>query len=464
MKLLAFIFIIPVIILSGCKDTGKTDFSGKPGEVRLITLNPGHFHSYLVQKSMYEQVDPKVHVYAPEGTEVEHHLTMIESYNTREENPTSWNTVVFTGDDYLERMLAEKKGNVVMLAGNNHLKTEFIKRSVDQGFNVLADKPMAIDREGFNLLKEAFNSAAENNVLLYDIMTSRHNITKTIQADIMNLPELFGEIEQGSPENPSIILENIHYFFKYVSGRILRRPPWFFDVRQQGDGIVDVSTHLVDFAQWSCFPEEIIDYNKDIEMISASRWPTPITRSQFESVTGVPRFPAYLNENVENDTVLQVYANGDMLYTLKDIHVKVSVTWHYRAPEGVEDAHLSFARGSNANVIIRQGAEQNYKPVLYIEQVKPGDDFETVLYREFKGIQQRYPGVELKKLEDSWKVVIPEVYLTGHEAEFAEVTKKYLQYLVDGEMPAWEVPNMISKYYVTTQALEMAKEAIGVNL
>jgi predicted dehydrogenase len=458
MKLLSFKFIILLIILAGCKNPGMTDFSGKPGEVRLITLNPGHFHSYLVQKSMYEQIDPQVHVYAPEGAEVEHHLAMIESYNTREENPTSWNTVVYTGDDYLERMLSEKKGNLVMLASNNQLKTEFIKRSVDNGLNVLADKPMAIDRKGFNLLKEAFNSAAEHNVLLYDIMTSRHNITKLIKADIMNMPEVFGEIEQGSPENPAIILENIHYFFKYVSGRILRRPPWFFDVSQQGDGIVDVSTHLVDFAQWSCFPGEIIDYGKDVEMISAGRWPTLLTRSQFESVTGVTRFPAYLNENVVNDSVLHVYANGHMLYRLKGIHVKISVTWHYRAPEGVEDAHLSFARGSNANVIIRQGAEQNYKPVLYIEQVKPGDGFEEVLYREFQDIQQKYPGVELKKLEDSWEVVIPDNYLTGHEAEFAEVTKKYLRYLVDGEMPAWEVPNMIAKYYVTTQALEMAKK------
>jgi hypothetical protein len=39
--------------------------------------------------------------------------------------------------------------------------------------------------------------------------------------------------------------------------------------------------------------------------------------------------------------------------------------------------------------------------------------------------------------------VIPDIYFTGHEAEFAEVTKKYLRYLVDGEMPAWEVTNMI---------------------
>jgi len=33
--------------------------------VRLITLDPGHFHASLVQKSMYPQVSPEVRVYAP---------------------------------------------------------------------------------------------------------------------------------------------------------------------------------------------------------------------------------------------------------------------------------------------------------------------------------------------------------------------------------------------------------------
>ena len=34
-------------------------------EIRLITLNPGHFHAALIQKSMYPQLSPIFHVYAP---------------------------------------------------------------------------------------------------------------------------------------------------------------------------------------------------------------------------------------------------------------------------------------------------------------------------------------------------------------------------------------------------------------
>jgi hypothetical protein len=34
----------------------------------------------------------------------------------------------------------------------------------------------------------------------------------------------------------------------------------------------------------------------------------------------------------------------------------------------------------------------------------------------------------------------------------------YLDYLVDGQIPAWERSQMISKYYTTTKALEVAKQ------
>lgn len=456
----SFSLVILLLILNACNEMDQKGFSGEPGEVKLITLAPGHFHAYLVQKDMYDQVDPTVHVYAPDGPEVSQHLSMIESYNTRDDNPTSWNQEVYAGSDYFERMIAEKPGNVVVLAGNNRQKTSYIKRSVEEGLNVLSDKPMAINSENFELLKEAFDIAEKNDVLLYDIMTERYEITSILQKEIIGLPGVFGTLENGSPDDPAVIKESVHYFFKYVSGRVLQRPPWFFDVSQQGEGIVDVTTHLVDLIQWSCFPGKIIDYRTDIEMTSATRWPTPVTKSQFESITRVSQFPDYLNDYIENDTVLQVYANGEMNYSLNGVHSRVIVKWGYRAPEGAGDTHYSLTRGSNANLVIRQGAEQNFRPVLYIEpasHINP-NDYQEVLQTEFASVQEKYPGVELKSADGIWEVVIPDEYKAGHEAHFAQVTEKYLQYLVDGRLPEWEVPNMISKYYTTSMALEMAKE------
>jgi hypothetical protein len=50
-------------------------------------------------------------------------------------------------------------------------------------------------------------------------------------------------------------------------------------------------------------------------------------------------------------------------------------------------------------------------------------------------------------------VSIPASYHNGHEAHFAQVTEKYLGFLKSGAMPAWEVPNMLVKYRLTTTAL-----------
>ncbi|MBL7734578.1 MAG: Gfo/Idh/MocA family oxidoreductase, partial [Chitinophagaceae bacterium] len=164
-----------------CSDAPQqADANAKDSLIRLITLAPGHFHAALLQKYMYDNVSPDVHVYAPEGQELQSHLALINQYNTRADNPASWNEKLYTGPDFFDKMLSEKAGNVVVIAGNNKEKTDYIKKSVDAGLNVLADKPMAIDAAGFNKLKEAFASAEKNKVLLYDIMTERFEINSIL--------------------------------------------------------------------------------------------------------------------------------------------------------------------------------------------------------------------------------------------------------------------------------------------
>ncbi|MCX6927550.1 MAG: oxidoreductase, partial [Verrucomicrobia bacterium] len=155
--------------------------------VHLITLDPGHFHAGLVQKYMYPQVSPVVHVYAPAGADVQEHLKRIEGFNARPDQPTRWEEEIYTGPDFLERMLNEKVGNVVVLAGNHARATKYIDRSISAGFNVLADKPMAITPADFNLLRQAFERAAENKVLLYDIMPERHEITSRLQRELAGM-------------------------------------------------------------------------------------------------------------------------------------------------------------------------------------------------------------------------------------------------------------------------------------
>lgn len=463
--------LIPAVamatLLSACAGGGQKaaekatpKFTGAAGEVKLMTLDPGHFHAALIQKSMYGQIDPTVYVYAPEGDDVAQHLGRIDGFNKRAENPTSWVEKVYTGADYLEKMLAEKPGNVMMVAGNNAKKTEYIQKAVEAGLNVFADKPMVITPEAFPVLEQTFATAAEKGVLLYDIMTERFEITSIVQRELANNAEVFGGLIDGTPEQPAVTKESVHHFSKMVAGSPLRRPAWFFDTTQQGEGIVDVTTHLVDLVQWGCFPEVVLN-KTDVQMLAAKRWTTDLSPEQFEKVTGMKEYPEFLKKDVADKT-LKVYSNGEMTYKLKGKVAKVSVIWNFEAPAGAGDTHYSIMRGVRCNVMIKQGPEQNYKPTVYIESNESGDltAFEASLKKAVEEtISAKHPGLKLAKVSDKlWTVEIPAQYSVGHEAHFGQVTEKYLQYLKDGKLPEWEVPNMITKYYTTTEGMKMAKQ------
>lgn len=438
-------------------DKPQTMFTGAKGEVKIMTLDPGHFHAALVQKSMYEMVDSTVYVYAPEGDDLQGHLARINGYNTRAENPTNWNEIVYTGSDFFEKMIAEKPGNVMVTAGNNAIKTDYILKTIEAGINVLADKPMVITPDEFPKLEQAFQIASEKGVLLYDIMTERHEITTILQRELSKRTDVFGTLQTGTVEEPAITKESVHHFSKMVSGSALKRPAWFFDTKQQGEGIVDVNTHLVDLIQWEAFPEVILS-KTDVEIVSGKRWTTDLTPEMFKKVTSLDQYPEYLQKDVVDGT-LKVYSNGEIVYKLKGVFAKASVIWNFEAPAGAGDTHYSIMRGTNCNLVIKQGAEQSYKPTLYVEAIAGSSaELETSLTKAVnEDLQAAYPGIKLVKQADKlWMVEIPASYSVGHEAHFTQVTEKYLQFLKDGKLPEWEVPNMIVKYYTTTEGLKAA--------
>lgn len=427
-------------------------------KVKLMTLDPGHFHAALVQKTMYPQVDSTIHVYAPEGPEVKDFLSKITQYNSRAENPTEWKISENIGDDYLEKMISDKPGNVMIVAGKNSKKIDYVLEAVKAGLNVYADKPLVINPEGFEKLKEAFRIAKENNVIIYDIMTERFESTTMMQKLFSTMPDVFGELIDGTPEEPAIVKESVHHFFKYVSGNPLVRPAWFFDINEEGEGIVDVTTHLVDLVQWEAFPNQVID-SSNVEMVMARRWPTILTKEEFQNVTGLSDFPDYLQKDIKDDK-LNTFSNGEMTYKINGKHAKVSVIWNYRAKEGTGDTHFSVMRGTKSDLIIKQGPLEDYKPTLYVKP-KQRVGFDTIIQKAIENkIQTQFVGATSESMTDgSWRINIPAEFKVGHEAHFAQVTENYLKYLEDGKLPEWEVPNMITKYYTTVEAYKMAKVA-----
>lgn len=454
------LFLIIPFVLSSCGSGGsKQESTNKDSSmVKLITVDPGHFHAALVQKIMYEQVSPDVHVYAPEGPDYLQHLDKIKSYNSRTANPTSWNEIVYTGPDFFEKMLSEKSGNVVVLSGNNRKKAEYITKSVNAGLNVLADKPMIISPDDFQGLVSAFETAKSKGVLLYDIMTERYEVTTIMQKLLSQNTDVFGTLEPGTEKDPAVSKISVHHFSKIVSGSPLLRPAWFFDVEQQGEGIVDVTTHLVDLVQWECFPEQVLS-TSDINLVSARRWPTLISQEEFKGVTGFDNFPDYLQKDVK-DGKLNVFANGEINYKIKGISAKVSVEWNYQAPPGGGDTHFSVMRGTKCDLTIKQGADEKFVPTLYASNVRGAsmDEFTKKLQAAVTTLP--YDSVTVENVDkNTLRINIPKKYRVSHEEHFGQVTARYLEYLKEGKMPEWEVPGMITKYYTTTSALKMAKES-----
>ncbi len=439
------------------ENAGMAQTNAQSARFRLITLDPGHFHASLVQKFMYPDVDPLVHVYAPVGDDLQEHLQRVARFNTRPDHPTDWHEQVYAGPDFLEKMLAEKAGNIVVLAGNNARRTDYILRSTQAGLNVLADKPMVIVPADLPRLRQAFAVAASNHVLLCDIMTERYEITTVLQRELSQRPAVFGELVKGSRNDPAIIMESVHYFSKVVAGMPLKRPAWAFDVRQQGEGIVDVSTHLVDLAQRAAFPDRPLS-PADASVLSARRWNTPISRQQFKEVTGLEDFPGFLQKDLK-DGVLQVCANGEFTWRLRDVHAKVSVVWDFQPPPGGNDTYHSILRGTRSRLVIRQGAEQEFKPVLYVEKTGGTEDqaLAAALPAAIGALQAKYPGISFHEEGNGWRVTIPDKYDVGHEAHFSQVTENYLKCLRDGRLPDWEVPNMLTKYATIMQAYELSR-------
>src|SRR5699024_9529742 len=152
-------------------------------------------------------------------------------------------------------------------------------------------------------------------------------------------------------------------------------------------------THYIDLIQWECFPKTVFDYKRDMEMLSASHWPTTLTPTQFQQVTGEDHYPEFLKPYLK-DSLLKVYANGEMNYTLKGIHVRVKALWKYEAPEGGGDTFQSMLRGTKASIVIKQGKEQNFVPTLYIiPNNKDNKEWEAALKDGLKKIQKQYPNI-----------------------------------------------------------------------
>ena len=409
-------------------------------QVRLITVDPGHFHASLILKEMYPEMDRRVNVYAPLGPDLADYVNRVARFNQRAQNPTTWELDIHAGPDFFARMLRERPGNVLLMSGRSP-KIDQVGAAIAAGLHALIDKPWILSPADLPKLDAALNAAERKGLVAYDIMTGRYEITYIIARALVNDPEVLGKLQD-------VEAESVHHILKMVAGAPALRPAWFFDIAQQGEGLSDVGTHVVDQVQWTAFPDQAIDYRKDIQVLEGRHWPLPITRAQFRQVTGEAEFPPYL---APKDGVLAYFCNNFVRYTLRGVPVKLNILWRWEAPAGAGDSYEATFRGTRGRVEIRQGEAEKFQSEVYAAPAGPA------LRKRVAALQAEYPGLALEEKDGRAHVLIPERYRVGHEDNFAQVAGRFFQYLkAPKSMPAWEKPNMLAKYYVSTRGVELA--------
>ena len=412
-------------------------------ELSMIVVAPGHFHASLLQKNPLEGVSDTVRVYACAGSELEAYKSTIESFNTREENPTSWVLDIYEGEDFLDH-IPESDGNAfAVFAGNNKLKSDYILTCIQKGYHVISDKPMAINADGYAKLQQAYDLAQTRSLAIYDLMTERHDVQNVITRTLMSDKEIFGEV------SGKIEIEDIHHFFKQVAGKPLTRPMWYFDVRQQGEGIADVTTHFIDLIFWECFPGETITPD-DVKVTGANRFPTLITLDQYKAVTGAEAFPDYLAEDVK-DGILNVYSNGTIDFEVRGVPVSILMRWDYAPEAGSGDRFHEVIPGSISSLEIVQDASTGFSRRLFVNTT------EELAAKAEALLKATWPEVALTKVEAGKYVVdIPAEYKHPHEEHFSMVGQDFINAVRSGSMPEWEKYNTLTKYQITTTAVSLA--------
>ena len=422
-------------------------------DTSLVIIDPGHFHASLVQQQMYPGLSPLARVHAPLGPDLIDYLSRIARYNRRADAPTDWRLDVHAGPDFLDRMRDEPRGGIAVFSGRNRGKIERIIAALEAGLHVLADKPAIIEPTDLPRLEAALVLAQERRLVLADMMTGRQNTLVRLLQVLRSDPEVFGDPVLGTRDEPGVLLSGVHYLRKVVAGLPNPRPTWYFDVTEQGEGLADTGVHLVDRVHETLFPEQPLDWQRDIEILAASRRPTLVSLAQFRELTGESGWPDDLASWVRRD-VLEYFCNGRVDYRVRGIHVRLEVRWDWQAEQG-DDIHHALYRGTRCRLAVRQGAAERFRPELY---VLPDDDIGAALQQRIAASQPSYPGIAVEALGSEWRIAIPDALRIGHDAGFAAFTRRFLAQVADpASLPARYRPNFLAKYRVTTGAVAVSR-------
>ncbi len=419
----------------------------------LIVVNPGHFHAALSLRERHPKLSDEVWVYSEAGPDLDRFLAIVESFNRRAVNPTRWNLHVYRGADYLEKLLAERRGEVAIVAGKNHTKLDTIGRLHAAGLSVLGDKPWLIEPAQLGALRDIVATPP----LARDIMTERQEIANRLQRALASNKEVFGEFRCDGNAS-AIDIKSVHHLLKLVNGAPLVRPPWYFDIAVQGEGITDVTTHLVDLAQWLVGDDRPWSFARDVSALSARQWPTEVPLAVFRQVTKLDDFPPALSAHVREGS-LHYRCNALLGYRLCGVPVRIEALWDLIEPQGGGDLHRAVLRGSEADLIVDQGPATGYLTALEVHPLRGGQAYAKVLARTIESLQGEFPGLAAQPDGSAFRVLIPAALRTTHEQHFAIVLEAFLRDIESGHLAESVGAGLVCRYALLARAAELSRAA-----
>lgn len=417
----------------------------------LIVSNPGHFHAALALRNRHPLLSDEVYVYAEDGTDLERFLGLVEAFNSRAQSPTCWQLQVYRGADHLTRLIEERKGNVVLIAGKNDSKMNTIDRLQDEGFAVLCDKTWMIHGAGLPRVEKVVKA----HPLALDMMTERHDVGHKILHALCHNKAVFGEFDVTADE-PAIEMLSVHHLFKLVNGAPLIRPAWYFDTAVQGDGIMDVTTHLTDLSLWMTDQGQVCLPERDIVVTSAWQWPTPVPLDVFRSITKLATFPARIVHAVANDT-LSYLCNARIEYRLRGVPVVAEEVWGLEEPVGGSDAFSTVLRGANATLSLVHDESTNFATVLRVYPRNHSLQFRDALGGALLALGDELPGLGMEPNDDNFLIHIPKKMMTTHEQHFAKVLDAFLVLATKDQRPEKVLADLLAKYTLLARAQAMSQ-------
>ena len=421
--------------------------------IALAFLDPGHFHAALVLGAPAPSVHDEICVYAPEGPELADFLGLVDAFNRRPERSTRWRPVVRRTRDPLADLLGDKRSDAVVLAGRTAGKLARIRALHDAGLPVLADKPWLVSRHDLDDARHVLSGPP----LAMEMMTGRHDVATAVLERLVAEPAVFGQFAAGARGEAPIELGSVHHLAKVVNGAPLRRPPWYFDVRVQGDGLADIPTHLVDRAQ-RLVAAAGAGRPEVVALESARVWPTAVPREVWHRVTGLAEFPVELHGAVR-DGALDYRCNAELRARVGGVAVELSTRWDLVEPPGGGDAHTTALRGTRATVRMEQSERTGFRRRIWLapaaDSRAASEALRDALARAVAGWQAELPGLAVAAGAEEIELRLPAA--SGHESHFALVLREFVGRVTRGEAPPELATRTRAKYELLAEAIASAR-------